>query len=377
MRGTKKNMTNSRSQDDDPKLAAGSQQNRFCDDVSRRKFLKTAAALGAGVMAAGNALVAQTESQGSLAKTGRIDVHHHAVVPGYMKASGLGANWHWSPAVSLEQMDKYAIATAMLSISTPGVWYGNVEQGRQLARECNEFMANMMRDYAGRFGMFTAVPLPDQDGTLAEIEYGYDKLKADGVGLLTSYGDKWLGDPAFEPAFQELNRRNAIVFIHVTGPSCCSNLIPGARATMDEYDFDMTRTVVSMLVNGTFAKFPNVRFILVHSGGTLPVLAGRINDRFPKDRLSGVPDGVLPTLKKLYYEVAHATYPSPLSALTQFAPMPQILFGTDYPAEVMTSTIDPLAHFGLSAQDLQAINRGNAEQLFPRLRTSPAALSTR
>jgi predicted TIM-barrel fold metal-dependent hydrolase len=352
----------------DPDMLAGREGKTLPPGASRREFMKTLGAAGAMVMLPAGALFAQATPQTRLVKTGRIDVHHHAVVPSYLKASGLRIDRHWTPAGSIEQMDKYGIGTAVVSISTPGVWHGNVEQGRSLARDCNEYMAKMVQDYRGRFGMFTAVPLPDQDGTLREIEYGYDTLKADGVGLLTSYDDKWLGDPAFVPAFEELNRRNSVVFVHVTGPSCCKSLVPGAGANMAEYDFDLTRTVISMLVNGTFSRFPKIRFIFCHSGGTLPVLAGRIHDRFPKDRLDRVPDGVLPELKRQYYEVAHATYGPPLAALSKFVPTSQMLFGTDCPAEPIETTVGPLGEFGLSARDLHAINRGNAERLFPRLK---------
>ena len=137
---------------------------------------------------------------------------------------------------------------------------------------------------------------------------------------------------------------------------------------MAEFDFDTTRAVESLLVNGTLSKFPDIKFIFVHSGGTLPVLAGRLNDRFPKDKLGKVPKGVPYEINKLYYEVAHATYPAPLAALTKLVPTSQILFGTDYPAEPMKSTVEPLAQFGLSAKELDDINHGNAERLFPRLK---------
>jgi predicted TIM-barrel fold metal-dependent hydrolase len=347
--------------DDDATFVLNREGSSSLPGASRRKFLGTLAAVGAGAMLPTGELIAQASRPGVNLKTGRIDVHHHALSPNFMKASGVGASWNWTPAVSIAQMDKCGIATSFLAS-------GNMQQGRDMARESNEYMAQIVRDYPGRFGMFTALPLPDQDGTLREIEYGYQTLKADGVAFLTSYGDKWLGDPAFEPTFQELDRRSAVAFVHVIGPSCCDHLVPGIPAAMAEYDFDTTRTIESLLVNGTFSRFPNIRFIFVHSGGTLPVLAGRINDRFPKDRADRVPDGVLPTLKRLYYEVAHATYAPPLAALTKFVPMSQILFGTDYPAEQMVSTVDPLAQFGLSAADLQAINRGNAERLFPRLK---------
>jgi 6-methylsalicylate decarboxylase len=340
----------------------------LASDTSRREFLKTLAAVGAGAVLPARGLLAQTASRAPGGKARRIDIHHHANPPIYVKTTGQFANWTWTPAASIEQMDKYEIATSMLSITQPGIWFGDAPKARSLSRACNEYMAQMVKDYPGRFGLFAAVPLPDQDGTLREIEYAFDTLKADGIGLLTSYEDKWPGDPAFVPAFEELNRRNAVLFIHGTGPSCCQHLIPGVTATMAEFDFDTTRAVESLLVNGTLSRFPNIRFIFIHSGGTLPVLAGRINDRFPKDRLDRVPNGMMYEVKKLYYEVAHATYAAPLSALTKLIPVSQILFGTDYPAEPMLTTIDPLAQFGLSAEDLHAIDRGNAERLFPQLK---------
>lgn len=335
--------------------------------TSRRQFLRTAALAGAAAAFPQVGLSRQS-SPSARPKGSRIDVHHHANPPIYTQTTGHFANWNWTPAASIEQMEKYDISTAIVSITQPGIWFGDVQKARDLGRACNDYMAQMVRDYPGRFGLFAVVPLPDQDGTLKEIEYGLDTLKADGIGLLTSYDDKWIGDPAFTPAFEELNRRKAVVFVHASGPSCCRNLIPGITPTMAEFDFDTTRAVESLLVNGTLSRFPDIRFIFVHSGGTLPVLAGRISDRFPKDRLKNIPNGVNYEVTKLYYEVAHATYPAPLAALTKFAPMSQILFGTDYPAEPMKSTIDPLAQFGLSPKDLEAINRGNAERLFPRLK---------
>jgi len=337
---------------------------------SRREFLRTLAAVGAGAVWPASGLLAQTARPAGRARPGRIDVHHHMRPPEYMRQRGdQGANRAWTPDRSIEQMDKYGISTAILSISTPGVWFGDAQQARSLARICNEYGAQTVRDFPGRFGLFAILPLPDPDGCLREIEYAFDTLKADGAGLLTSYLDKWLGDPLFTPAFAELNRRKAVAFVHVTTPNCCQNLFPGHTGFRAEVDYDTTRTVESLLMNGTLAKFPDIRFIFVHSGGTLPVMAGRINDRIPRDRRDLAPLGVLGEIKKFYYEVAHGTYAMPLAALTKLVPMSQILFGTDYPAEPVETTTVPLAEFGFSARDLQAIDRGNAERLFPRLKS--------
>jgi 6-methylsalicylate decarboxylase len=272
-------------------------------------------------------------------------------------------------------MDKYAIATSIVSLSQVAdtaldTVYAGTEKSRGLTRSFNEYGAQMVRDYPGRFGLFASLPLPDTEGSLREIEYAFDTLKADGIGLYSNTGDRWLGDTAFAPTFDELNRRKAVVFIHPIAPKCCRSLVPPISDFATELDFDITRAVNSLMVNGTLSRCRNITFILAHSGGTLPVLAGRINDRYPKQKqyMDRVPDGVTGELQRLHFEVAHATYPMPLAALTRFVPSSQILFGTDYPAEPIESTTEPLAKFGFSADDLRAINRGNAEKLFPRLK---------
>ena len=343
----------------------------FNGGASRREFLQVLAAAGAGALVPASGLIAQTPPQNragaSRAKSGRVDVHHHPLPPEFMRRRQPSATGRkWTPEISIEQMDKFGIATAIAS--RPDIWYGNVQESVELARICNDYGAQMVRDYPGRFGLFAVLPLPDQDATLKEIQYAYDVLKADGVCMISSYGDKWPGDPAYLPAYEELNRRKAVVFIHPTTPNCCRTLIPGVAQYMVEFDFDLTRGVVSLLVNGVFSRFPDIRFIIAHSGGTLPVLAGRINDRFPKDHADRVPNGVPYELKRLYYEVAHATYGPPLAAVMKFVPTSQMLFGTDFPLEPMESTTEPLAQSGLSAKDLQAIDRGTAERLFPRLK---------
>jgi predicted TIM-barrel fold metal-dependent hydrolase len=278
----------------------------------------------------------------------------------------------WTPEKALDEMDKYGIATGMGSVPLPGVWLGDVQQGRTVARKWNEYTAQLAKDHPGRFGLMAALPLPDQDGSLHEIEYAFDVLKADGIGLISSYGDKWPGDPAFAPVFEELNRRQSVVYFHPNAPNCCSNLIPGVPPSWTEFLFDTTRAIDSLLVNGAFTRYADIRFIFSHTGGTISVLANRIAAQFArhKEYAAGAPNGVIAELKKLYYDVANSVNPSTMSALTNLVPQSQMLFGSDYPYIPVGATAGALDQFGLAGEALQAINRENAVRLFPRLKSS-------
>jgi predicted TIM-barrel fold metal-dependent hydrolase len=346
-------------------------------EPTRREVLKTLSVTAAGIAFVSKTIAASRIFQSTPVKPGRIDVHNHMLPPFYQKirkaeAPGMSnsrsaAMRDWTPALAVETMDKNGIATAIVSLAVGGVSF-NGPGARALARDGNEYGAKMVSDYPGRFGLFAALPLPDQDASLQELAYAFDTLKADGIALLTDYGDKWPGDPIYVPVFEELNRRKAVVFVHPTVPTCCASLVPGVTPSLTEYLFDTTRAITSFLVNGTFTRFPDIRFIFCHSGGTAPVLANRINTLLPKEISDKLPNGVLGEFKKLYYDVANGTSPSPLAALTDLVPQSQILFGSDFPFVMIETTTGPLEQAALSASQMQAINRDNAERLFPRLR---------
>jgi len=314
-------------------------------------------------------------------KPKRIDVHHHILPPNFVSAlNSLNIPWTGGPEVpswSLQQahdmMGAMGIDAAVASPS-PGVyWGGDTGFAVKLARETNEFVADVVRDDSEHFGGFATIPLPDVGASLEEVEYAYDTLGLDGVVLYTSQGDRYLGDRSYDPFFEELDRRKAIVFIHPT------TIPPGADATgltipfgVAEFTFDTTRAVMNMLYSGTLERYPSIRYIVSHAGGTIPYLAWRIagasylpelRDRAPKN------DG-LALLQELYYDTALSTSEFVFGALKEFVPMSQVLFGSDFP--YIGPAVLQAERYGLENSKVlddaarAAIDRGNALTLFPR-----------
>jgi predicted TIM-barrel fold metal-dependent hydrolase len=268
-------------------------------------------------------------------------------------------------------MDQNGVATSIASISSPGVWFGNNEEGRRNARDVNEYGAQLVKDYPGRFGMWGAIPLPDTEGSLREIEHIYDVLKLDGIGLLSSYENgKLLGHPNFAPVMDELNRRKAVVFVHPT-VTCCGDPIPRVNITSIEFPTDTTRTITDLVYSGTLLRCPNIRFIFSHGGGTILMLLSRLagGALTPEERAATIPNGFEHELQKLYYDIASvAVNPTAMQALFNVIPKEHILFGSDIPFWTIEKIATAMNKFDISASDLRKIQRENALTLVPRFK---------
>jgi predicted TIM-barrel fold metal-dependent hydrolase len=342
--------------------------------VERREFLRglTATALA---LAAGPAVAARA---GTLSSPRRIDLHHHFAPPLFEQSArernllnpalnGL------SIARSMDEMDRNGVASAVLSIPSPGAWYGNVELARRIARDANDCAAKVVSDHKGRFGMFATLTLPDLDSSLAEVAYAFDQLKADGIHMWTNYGDFWLGDPRLSPLLEELNRRKAVVYTHPTTPNCCGHLLPEAPVPMIEYGTDTTRSIASLVLSGATSSYPDIRWIFSHAGGTMPFLLERflfqadVQSKTPEGAKK-IPNGVLYELRRLHFDTAQSANPYALGPLTRLVPNTQICFGTDFPYRAIADNVSGLATCGLfGPPDLERVERTNAARLLPRL----------
>ena len=345
---------------------------------TRRGFVQALGALGA--MGAAASLPACTSAT-MVARPDLVDTHHHFYPPEYQKA---WLDWEderkiphftqqvgWSVQKALADMDKGGVSTAILSLaSTPGVWFDKgPAAAAAMARACNDYGAKMVKDYPGRFGLFATLPMTDIAATLKEIAYVFDVLKADGVGLQTNYGDVWPGNAMFNPIWEELNRRKAVVYFHPLVAACCDRLSVGTFPAVIEVPHDTTRAVTSLMLAGTLVRNRDIKWLFSHAGGTVPMLAGRMAFffKFRQDAKTIAPDGFDAEFRRLYYDTANATDPAPMAALLKLVPETQVFFGSDYPYVPIDTQAVALRQLGLSGPTVKAIEAGNARKLLPRL----------
>jgi len=317
-----------------------------------------------------------------LCSCGRIDVHAHFLPECYLRAlkkaglKTLDGGFPipaWSAEAALEMMGRQNIETAMISLSSPSTHFLPVEEKPRLVREVNDAGSALVRGNPAKFGFFASLPLPDLEASMKEIGYAFDTLGVDGIILETNIVGEYLGSPRFAHIFAELNRREAVVFLHPTSPACFEAMALGRPAPLLEFPLDTTRTIVDLLYSRTLQTNSDLKIIVPHGGAALPALVARIaafaNLPFIEPRPNSEQE-VFETLERLYYDVALSAHPVPLAALRRLAPISQILFGSDWPFTPEFGVARNIAQLDASADltqsEARAIARENAERLFPK-----------
>lgn len=356
--------------------------------LSRRALIEGLAAVGVAALVPWREASAQTPASSAQ----RLDLHHHFGSPRWItratevKRQGWQQFQDYTPAKAIEAMDKGGVQTAFVSCTEPGIWFGDdfiIERHAAIAmaRDMNEYGARMAADYKGRFALFAVLPLPDIDASLREIEYAFDTLHAEGVGLLTSYGNMWLGDRRLQPVFDELNRRRAIVYSHPTDAPCCHSLLPNTQPGTVEWNTDTSRAIYSMIAEGiqgdgtppAAARYSNITFIWSHGGGTLLGLVGRFGVGAPGQLSSPPPNSRLALLRRFYYDTAGSANPVTMQGLKQLVGSSRIVFGSDFPyggASPIVNIVQGLHTSGLTATELRGIDRENALEFLPKYRNA-------
>jgi predicted TIM-barrel fold metal-dependent hydrolase len=312
--------------------------------------------------------------------TPTVDIHQHVSPDFYWDASNEDGNAvgginppRWTLDGAIAYLDEARIDFAVPSISAPGVHFGDDAAARILARRCNEYLADMKRDRPDRFGAFAAVPLPDIEGSLEQIEYAFDALKLDGVSIMSNAGGSYLGDSRFDPIFDELQRRGAVVFVHPTlSPDPIAHTL-GLPDTLLDFPVDTSRAIAKLHYSNTFARTPDIKYVFVHAGGTIPYLAQRFAivdemDVIPGAQERGAFADVLP---HLHWDTASAFSDPVIHLLRSVTGLGNVMFGTDYPYPPDEMSIAGLRQLENTAElddgERRDLLGGSAARLIPRL----------
>jgi predicted TIM-barrel fold metal-dependent hydrolase len=341
-------------------------------NASRRSFAASMAALGA------TSLLPATAWRAMGAPAARaVDFHHHFNPPFLVNAAAgnrvgnNGAGLNWDLGYMLADMEKAGIATSIISPPTGFAERIAADKRVSTVKTVNDYGAELVRDHKGRFLQLVYMPLPDVDAALKEIERGFGELKVVGAGFATSYGDKYVSDPAFAAVFEELNRRKALAYFHPLAAACCTRLFPDypEEANLLEIPYDTARAVMGLLLSGAFVKYRDIKWLFSHSGGAVPIFAGRFRRLTQSNDLSKVaPNGLDAEFRRLFYETANANSPPTMAALLKYVPLSQVLFGSDHPYVSDADNLADLKSCALSQREMNAILYENAEHLLAQLK---------
>ena len=302
----------------------------------------------------------------------RIDTHVHLVPDDYraiLDERGLSPMPlpPWSPDMTEEFMDRYAIDAAVMSLGPPGIWFGDAGLASELARMVNEATAGLVRSAPERYAGLAVLPLPDVDAALAELSHALDVLELDGVALLSNLDGIYPGDERLEPVWSELDRRGAYVFLHPAAPG--PPALPQHPIWLYEFPFDTTRAVASLIYSGTLERATGLRLQLAHLGGTAPFLAHRIASLAARepDKASAAPSGALAALARCWYDTGLSNHATAVEATAAVVPFERIVFGSDWPYLALPEAGDPAPELDAFGERRSLLDSANAAALVPRL----------
>lgn len=379
-------------------------------EINRRELLKSVVAMTGGyavaqpllessgwaatarpASAVGQPRQDETNSRGSdilaAVKSGRrIDVHQHAILPEYVKAlerSGIVESgrqgYHqkemvFTPDSVVQVASELGMEHAVLiSFSRSGIHHGNDENARYLTQVTNDAMAQLVSNTNKKFGFYGILPLPDLNDAMKQMEYALDTLHADGLAFASNQNGVYIGDTAYEELYAEMNRRSVVAMIHPVRAPYSWRLNPGAD--IPEFLFDTTRAAITLIYNGVLVRYPNIKWILAHAGGTLPYVSERMavlrgegdsGEEFAKR----VPGGYSTGIKDFYYDVAIAGSEAVIGSLTAIIDPSHIVYGSDWPYVPKRLIAEQVINFGqmpqFSGDRLEVMERKNSLRLFKR-----------
>jgi len=360
--------------------------------MNRREFLSTTAgSIGAAAAAGGavDALAQTAQRPVAGAPPQKLDIHTHHYTQGFFqKIRENGGQFSFStdpagrPIITyngarffgiqppmtdvvkrLEDMDRVGIDVAVVSLSTPNVFFADAKGQPEVAKMMNDAYAEVIAKYPKRFKAFASIPMDAPDAALAELHRAVDSLKLNGVILLSNIRGAALTDPRYRPFFEEANRMRLCIFLHPMLPAASEPFKEYVLGPIIGFPFDTTLAVARMCFDGMLKDFPDIKWIIGHAGGAVPFLMERIDSGYRDFAETKVKIDQLPSvyLKRLYYDTVTFN-PYNLHMLRDQVGADHMLMGSDYPHLLgsIDKAVSSIESLPIPQAEKQRILGGNA-----------------
>lgn len=273
---------------------------------------------------------------------------------------------HPGVAQRIEVMDEAGIAMSVLSVPSPNAYFLDGEDARKLAANVNSEFAEIVRDHPDRFAALGMVVMQDTDLALASLDHAMDELQMSGVMLLTNVNGVPLDDERFEPFWQAANDRHLLVYVHPTVPEVGDTMQDHALAISVGFFQDTNLAISRLAYSGVFERYPDIRWVFSHLGGTLPFMLPRLDSywrQFPDARAKS-PRPPSEYIRELVFDTATTHKPALTCACDTFG-FDRLVFGSDYPHVPggPGPFLDVLDVLGASGEDRAALLGGRARRL--------------
>jgi aminocarboxymuconate-semialdehyde decarboxylase len=233
----------------------------------------------------------------------------------------------------LDAMDAAGIDVAVLSLSTPNVFFLGPDEQPALARRMNDAYAEAAAKHPERIKAFASIPMDNPDAALAELHRALGELRLNGAILLSNIGGRALTDPRYRPFFAEADRMRLCIFLHpMIPPAGHEDLREFVLGPIVAFPFDTTLAVARMCYAGIFREYPNIRWLIGHAGGAVPWLMERIDSGYRDFAENREHIDELPSvyLKRLYYDTVTFS-PHNLAMLRDLVGAEHMAMGSDFP----------------------------------------------
>ena len=264
-------------------------------------------------------------------------------------------------------LEREGVDTQVITFTTPGTHVEPAERAVRFARLVNDAFAAIVRERSPRFAALATLPLNDPAASVSELNRAVTQLGMRGAMLFSNVNGIALADPRYEPLYAEANRLRAILHIHPTDPVGVEAMTDYWLMPLVGFLMDTTLAAAKLVFAGIPERYPNVKWVLSHLGGSIPYLAERLDrgwEAFPDCR-ADIARKPSEYLRQFYYDGVNFD-PAAVRLAVDFAGADHVMAASDYPHQIgsIAKMKESVAALRVSDAERKKISGENGRALY-------------